>query len=313
MPRVLVYHPTQSARYAALVQPHAAAHDLDITAVDDPAAVPTALPETDILLAANSFPVETLGHAEALRWIHVMGAGVDRWMHGSLAPTVRVTRTVGTFGPRMAEYALAHILAVHQSVHAYRKEQEARRWHVHDAIALSGRRLGIAGVGAIGSTLAKRAMALEMDVVGLARSARSDGPFEVFGHGQLHTFLSGIDIVVNILPLTDATRHLFDTAAFNAMRSSAWFLNMGRGATVDQVALVQALRDGAIGGAVLDVFEEEPLPVSSPLWSMDNVVITPHIAGTSIPEEVVDTFIANLPRFLKAQSMLDEVERARAY
>lgn len=313
MPRVLVYHPTQSARYATLVRPHADQHGLDVTAVDDPKGVETDLPETEILLAANSFPVDTLGEATALRWIHVMGAGVDRWMHAALAPGVRVTRTVGTFGARMAEYAFAHILAVHQSVHAYRKDQESGRWNTHNTIPLSGRRIGIAGVGAIGSTLAKRAQAFEMDVVGFARTARTDGPFEVFGHDQLHPFLNGLDVVVNILPLTDATRHLFGPSAFSAMRNSAWFVNMGRGATVDEVALIHALRAGAIGGAVLDVFQEEPLPPSSPLWSMDNVVITPHISGTSIPEEVVDAFIANVPRFLRDQPMLEEIERARAY
>ena len=313
MARVLVFHPTQSAEYEALVRSNAAEHGLEVVAVAEPEDVADALPSTDILLASNSFPMNTLGGASSLRWVHVQGAGVDRWMSSALPHDVRVTRTVGTFGPRMAEYAMAHILSVYQTVHAYRHQQGRHQWRAHDAVPLSGRVLGIAGLGSIGTALADRAHAFGMRVVGLARTPRTDGPYRVFGQDDLLSFLAELDVVVNIVPLTPATRHLFGAAAFEAMKPDAWFLNMGRGSTVDEPALVRALQTRAIAGAILDVFEEEPLPASSPLWAMDNVVVTPHIAGSSIPEEVVASFMANVPLYAADRPMLDEVERTRAY
>ena len=313
MSRVLVFHPSQSDCYGALLRQAPAASALEVVTASDTDGVLAALPATEILVAANTFPTDTLADARALRWIHVQGAGVDRWMEAPLAPSVRITRTVGSFGPRMAEYAMAHVLAVHQAVHAYRLEQQQRRWRAHDTVTLAGKRLGIAGIGAIGSALAERARAFGMDVVGLARNARTTGPYRVFGQDHLTAFLADLDVVVNILPLTRDTQRMFNAAAFEQMPSHAWFVNMGRGGTVDEPALIEALHHGTIAGAILDVFEEEPLAATSPLWSQPNVIITPHIAGTSIPEEVVNAFFDNLPRFEAGHPMLDEVERTRAY
>lgn len=313
MQRVLLFHPEEHESYRSLLAPRSRDLDLDIVATADPEVARREVPRAEILIAANTFPVEALSGAERLRWVHVQGAGVDRWIEADLAPGVRVTRTVGTFGPRMAEYAMAHLLAVHHRLHDYREDQAARRWKKRPATALRGRRLGIAGFGAIGSTLAQRAAAFEMEVVGLARSEKPGGSFRVYPQEQLHAFLADLDVVVNTLPLTSASRCLFDASAFDAMMPGAWFLNMGRGGTVEESALIDSLQSGHLGGAILDVFEVEPLPADSPLWTLPNVIVTPHISGPTLPEEVVEVFLANLPRFRDGAALLDEVERATAY
>jgi glyoxylate/hydroxypyruvate reductase A len=234
-------------------------------------------------------------------------------MEADLPKGVRLTRTVGTFGERMAEYALASILAVRQHLHLYRDDQHSRSWSPRLAVPLHGARLGVAGYGAIGRSLAVAAERFGMRVHGLARRARRDEGRDVLATDQLQAFVSRSDIVVNVLPRTPNTTRLFDDVAFRAMPEGAWFLNMGRGATVDQTALVDALRDGHLGGAVLDVFETEPLPREDPLWSMPNVIVTPHVAGTTDPREVVDAFEQNVPHFRAGDPMHDEVDRHRGY
>ena len=130
-----------------------------------------------------------------------------------------------------------------------------------------------------------------MEVVGLARSEKAGGTFRVYPQAQLHAFLANLDVVVNTLPLTSATRQLFDGSAFDAMMPGAWFLNMGRGGTVEESALIDRLQSGHLGGAILDVFEVEPLPVDSSLWNLPNAIVTPHISGPTLPEEVVEVFL----------------------
>jgi phosphoglycerate dehydrogenase-like enzyme len=137
----------------------------------------------------------------------------------------------------------------------------------------------------------------------------------VRGSAELLDALPEADVVVNSLPLTDATRHVLDARAFAAMRPTARFVNVGRGATVDEEALVEALRDGRIAGAALDVFEVEPLPASSPLWNMPNVIVSPHMSGDIVGWEarVVDVFVENLDRWLRGEPLENVVDKARGY
>jgi phosphoglycerate dehydrogenase-like enzyme len=150
-----------------------------------------------------------------------------------------------------------------------------------------------------------------MSVAAVGRAPRPDDLFErIGGPDDLHPMLAEADVVLDALPLSPGTHHFFDATAFAAMKPTARFLNVGRGATVDEPALVAALEQGAIGGAALDVFEEEPLPASSPLWSLPTVIVSPHICGDFDGWEraVVDVFLDNLGRFVRGETLRNRVD-----
>jgi phosphoglycerate dehydrogenase-like enzyme len=155
-----------------------------------------------------------------------------------------------------------------------------------------------------------------MDVAAVGTRAREDQELgRVHGPETFHEALAGADHVVDALPLTGATGRLFDAGAFAAMRPGARFYNVGRGATVDEPALVAALRDGRVGGAALDVFEEEPLPIDSPLWSMPNVIVSPHICGdyAGWERDVVRVFTDNLARYVRGEPLGNLVDKTRGH
>ncbi len=169
----------------------------------------------------------------------------------------------------------------------------------------------IVGPGPIGRATAVRARALGLSVESVGRSPRTDDVLgAVHGPEGLHDALGRADHVLDALPLTDATRRLFDAQAFAAMRPSARFYNVGRGGTVDEQALVGALQRGSIAGAALDVYEEEPLPSTSPLWTMPNVIVSPHICGDveGWEEAVVAVFVENLGRFVRGEALRNPVD-----
>jgi phosphoglycerate dehydrogenase-like enzyme len=169
----------------------------------------------------------------------------------------------------------------------------------------------VVGPGPIGRAVAGKARALGVEVRAVGRTPRRDDDLgEVVGVADLHEALAAADHVLNALPLAPGTRRLFDAKAFAAMRSSAVFVNVGRGATVDEAALIVALQDGEIAGAALDVFEVEPLPPSSPLWSMPNVVVSPHMCGdvTGWEEDVVRLFVDNAGRWVRGEPLRNLVD-----
>jgi phosphoglycerate dehydrogenase-like enzyme len=156
-----------------------------------------------------------------------------------------------------------------------------------------------------------------MSVRGVARTARpgDDIMVEITAVQQLADAVASADYVVNTLPATDETRHVFDHVVFEAMNAGTRFVNVGRGSTVDEGALIRALETGQIAGAALDVFEEEPLPADSPLWTMPNVIVSPHMAGDAAGwrESVVELFVRNLERYLTARPLLNVVDKTRGY
>jgi phosphoglycerate dehydrogenase-like enzyme len=191
--------------------------------------------------------------------------------------------------------------------------QRARIWESIASEPLAGRRVLVVGVGPIGTAIGRLAHGLGMLVSGVGRSPRTgDEVYEwIRGVEDLLDVLGDADFVVDALPLTAASRHMFDEAAFRAMNPDARFVNVGRGATVNEAALVRALRAGEIAGAALDVFEEEPLPASSPLWEMEQVIVFPHVSGDTLgwEEEVVALFVENLDRFLAGEPLFNVVDK----
>lgn len=309
--RVLVYHPDEAGAYARLVKAPRGAVLLDVCATPEEAAVHIAPTE---ILYAWKFPPDLLPKAGQLRWIQAMGAGVERFLVPDLPSRVQVTRATGMFGAWMAEYALGWCAWVTQRMDAFREAQRQRRWLPLDPRPLHGRTLAIIGLGDIGSAIARAAACLGMRVIGVSRRGKKQrGVAAVYQRSGLTRALGQADFAVVVLPLTAETRGLIGEAELRAMKPTAWLLNIGRGPVIDEGTLLRALADKWIAGAVLDVFEIEPLPPDHPFWAMPNVVVTPHISGPSVPAEIAPVFNDNLRRYLAGRRLRHSVDRSRAY
>ena len=274
------------------------------------------LPQTEALLfwgADRRWLEDAWPLARRLRWIQAWSDGVDRLVFPALMQSdVVVTNARGVFDDAIAEWVIAATLAMVTGLHRSIVSQQARWWDDdRHTERLEGKRLLVVGPGPIGRAVARRAADLGMAVVAVGRAPRSDDLFEwIGGPEDLHPMLGEADVVLDALPLTSDTHHRFDAAAFAAMRPTARFLNVGRGGTVDERALLDALRSGAIAAAALDVFEAEPLPDDSPLWAMPNVIVSPHNCGDfeGWEEEVVAVFLDNLGRFTRGERLRNEVD-----
>jgi phosphoglycerate dehydrogenase-like enzyme len=174
--------------------------------------------------------------------------------------------------------------------------------------------MAVIGLGDIGRAIARSAHALGMTVLGVSLSGRpARGVKQVFTPDRLRTALALADFVVLTVPLTRQTRGMIGRAELKAMRPTAWLMNIARGPVVSERALIDALQSRRIGGAILDVFAEEPLPAEHPLWRLPNAVITPHVSGPSTPEELTPIFTRNLARYLAGQPLHHVVDRTRGY
>lgn len=309
---VLVYDGSEALRYARLVRAPRRRVIVHVASTPDEAAA--RIGEAEVLYAWK-FPPELYPKAGRLRWLQVMGAGVDWALVPNLPRGVVVTRVPGVFGPWMVEYVLGRCLWTTQRMATYLSAQRRREWIQHvPPERLSGKTIAVVGLGDIGRQLARRARALGMRVTGVSRSGQAvPGVDRVHPVRALRRALADADFVVLVLPLTKATRGLIGAAQLSAMRPTAWLFNIGRGALIDEMALVQALERRTIAGAVLDVFATEPLPPEHPLWSLDNVVITPHISGPNMPEEIAPVFNDNLARYLAGRRLRYVVDRRRGY
>ena len=261
--------------------------------------------------------LDVLPRAPRLRWIHRSPAGVEDFVSPALAAHgVVLTSAAGIYDAGLAESVLGFLLAF-----SSRLLEDARlepgAWPADGTRLLRGTTVLVVGAGSIGTEVGRLLRAAGLNVRGVARTPRPpDGTFDaIAGSGELHAELGRADHVVNVLPITDATRGVFDADAFAAMRPHAVFVNIGRGATVDEPALIEALSHGRIAGAALDVFEVEPLPDASPLWRMPNVLVSPHRAGDHErwQSEVVALFVDNLDRFVAGEPLRNVVDVELGY
>ena len=309
---ILVYDPTAAPRYAELIRAPRGRVTVRVASTPEEAAGHIAT--TDVLYGWKP-PIDLYAKAPRLRWLQAMGAGVDWALVPELPPRVVVTRAPGVFGPWMAEYVLGWCLWVTQRMEAYRRAQARREWLQHvPPERLAGKTMAIVGLGDIGRVVARAARAQGLRVIGITRSGRPVGGVDrVYRTRELRRALAAADFVVLVVPLNDHTRGLIGAAELAAMRPTAWLLNVARGAIVDEGALIQALERHTIAGAILDVFPTEPLPSDHPLWALDNAVITPHISGPNIPEEIAHVFNDNLARYLAGRPLRHVVDRRRGY
>ena len=308
---MLVYHPDEAQAYARLIR--APRGRVRIRVASTPTEALPYVEEMDILYTWG-FPAELLPRTRRLRWIQVMGAGVNSFLDAPFPPKVVLTRVEDVFGPWMAEYTFGWLLWGTQQMEGFRAAQRGRRWEPVNPTLLRGRTLGIVGLGSVGRTIARLGRALGMRVVGMNRSGRRVPEVEhVYRRANFRELLHASDYVVLAAPLTPETRGLLGEAELRAMRPSAWLVNVGRGGLVQEEALVRAVSERWIGGAVLDVFAKEPLPPDHPFWGMPNVVVTPHTSGPSIPEEIAPIFNDNLHRFLQGRALKGRVDLRRGY
>ena len=258
------------------------------------------------------------GSAARLRWIQTVSDGVDSLLFPALIESdVVVTNARGVYEEPIAEWVIGAMLAFTTGMHRSILDQQRREWTTGRTVErLAGARLVIVGPGPIGRATAWRARALGMSVTVVGRRARVDASLgDVVGVDRLHDELARADHVLDALPLTEETRRLFDTRAFAAMPRRARFYDVGRGDTVDEPALVEALRTGSISGAALDVVATEPLPAESPLWTMPNVIVSPHISGDAEGWEhrAVAVFVENGRRFAAGDPLVNEVDKRAGF
>jgi glyoxylate/hydroxypyruvate reductase len=249
-----------------------------------------------------------------VKWVHSLGAGVDKFLYGkSWDKNVLLTRTICSFGQRIAEYSLSYILKDLQFHDDFRGAQEKKNWDPITPKLLSDQTVMIYGTGEIGQTTAKVLSQLGMDVYGVSLSGKGKNFFkEVMTIENHFSLLPQMDYLINTLPLTRETASLFSDDIF-ARVSNVGFINVGRGATVDEIALLSALDKGQVRFSVLDVFATEPLPVENPLWSHPNVHITPHISAVTTPEEGVACFVETLKNLEENKPLRNKVDIGKGY
>jgi phosphoglycerate dehydrogenase-like enzyme len=270
--------------------------------------------EIDILLAFRITDA-LLKKAVRLQWIQAMTAGVDQFLDlPSLRKDILVTSTRGIHKPQMSEMAFLFMLALNRRFPQMVRNQDQKIWRPWPTGLLHGKKVGILGLGAIGKEIARKCKAFDMTVYGTARTKKDIEEVDFFFLPDgLHEVIREVDYLINVMPLTPQTKRLIGARELSAMKSTAFLISLGRGQTIDEGALVQALQDGEIAGAALDVFCTEPLPKDSPLWEMKNVIITPHIGGMSdnYVEQILSVFENNLQRFLEGerQDLINYIER----
>lgn len=249
--------------------------------------------------------------APNLKWMQTFSAGVDNPFFGQLLSRgVRLTTASGATASPIAQTVVLYMLALSRDMRSWMRKQDARDWNQHPVEELDGARLLVIGMGPIGEEVARLGVSLGMEVTGVRRTPRGDEPCRTITFAAMADSLPEADWVVLALPLTDDTRSMIDAATLAQMKRGARFINVGRGELVDETALIDALESGHIGGAGLDVFEVEPLPVDSPLWGMENVIITPHNSGTSGRSlgRVVHIFLDNLRRYVSDEPLRNHVD-----
>ena len=248
--------------------------------------------------------------AKQLRWLQTFSAGVDHpWFQSLRARGVLLTTGSGAAAVPIAQTVLLYLLALSRDLPGWLDAQRRQAWEPHPVAELEGRTLGVLGLGPIGLEVARLGVALRMRVIGLRRTPRGDEPCETWPLSRLHELLPRADALVLALPLGEGTRRIVGARELALLPRGAWLVNVGRGELVDETALVRALESGHLGGAGLDVFEVEPLPSTSPLWRLPNVIVTPHSSGVSPGnlERAGGIFLENLGRWLRGEPLRNAV------
>jgi phosphoglycerate dehydrogenase-like enzyme len=287
---------------------------------EDHAARLAAEADVDVWFGPGLTP-KVLKAGYALKWLQTASVGIEYFMYQELIESgIEVTNMRGRH-TATAEHALALMLALARNLPALVDDQRTRRWgklETSSALPLYDTHLLVVGTGQIGTGVATRAQGFRMTVNGVNRTGQVHPPFEnIYPVAQLGTAVASADWIVSACPLTEETTNLFSEKIFASVKPGCVFVNVGRGKTVDESALLSALRDGRVRAAALDVFAQEPLAPDNPLWQLPNVLITPHAAGvipnTEVTQLGVECLVANLVRYQNGGPLIDPVDKRRGY
>ena len=311
MPHSLLILSRHADAYARLVD---AAHltDLAIASSADPDTV-ASLDAHDLVLGEPSLIRKALPRLTALSWVQATWAGVEPLLDPALRRDYVLTNARGVFGSLMSEYVFAYLLAHERKIFEKRAAQEAGKWDPTHPGTLRGKQMGLLGVGSIGAALARTAKHFGMRVKGYTRASRGCPDVDAYFHGDRAAFAEELDYLVSTVPNTASTVRLVDAALLAALPPRAVFVNPGRGSVVDEAALADALQSGRLAGAVLDVFQQEPLPADHFLWRTPNVLITSHTAALSVPADIAPVFIDNYRRLVSGQTLRYQVDFEAGY
>jgi len=302
-----------AAKYAVLIKA-ADLQQLEVRTASDVESAKELVVGCNIVLGDPPLVCEILESADQLEWVQSSWAGVDQLCREGSRGDYVLTSAKGMFGSLISEYVMTYIFALERRLFAMRESQLQQRWQPLSYRPASKINLGIVGLGSIGRQLAFTARHFGMRVTGLNRSGRPcDAVEKVYIADDLNSFFAGLDYVVLTLPATRQTKHFIHAEVLGLMKPSAVLINTGRGNSINEADLADALRKGIIGGAVLDVFEDEPLASENPLWKLPNVYITPHTAAISFPEDISGVFIENYHRFLRQEPLLHNVDFELGY
>jgi glyoxylate/hydroxypyruvate reductase A len=268
--------------------------------------------EAEIILTWK-IPDDLLKKAKNLKWFASLGAGTEHLIHNPFIPEYVLFTKVTVYGEMMAEYVFAYLLYFARDLSKYFLDQRQKIWEQRRPERLRGKVLGILGLGSVGKEIAKRGKQFGMDVLGLKRTPEAvEDVDQVFGPQDLEKIIPLVDYLIVALPLTPETNHFIGERELSLLKEGTTLINIGRGKTIDERTLSKILKTKRIK-AVIDVFEEEPLPPESELWDMENVIITPHVSGINLPEEICEEFVKNYERWVKGQPLTGLVDRNKGY
>jgi phosphoglycerate dehydrogenase-like enzyme len=287
---------------------------LTIVSTGDPPDALARASDADLALGEPSLLRQAIGGMPRLHWVQATWAGVEPLLDPALRRDYVLTNARNVFGGLMSEYVFGYMLAHERRMFERYASQRERRWDNTPPGTLRGREIGLLGVGTIGAALARTAKHFGMRVKGYTRSSEGYADVDAYFHGaDLLAFAHGLDYVVSVMPGTAATRHLVDATFLSHLPARAVFINPGRGAVVDEPALARALQAGQLAGAVLDVFQQEPLPTDHVFWQTPNVIVTGHTAAASLPDDIAPLFIDNYRRLLNGDPLRHRVDFERGY
>jgi D-2-hydroxyacid dehydrogenase (NADP+) len=267
--------------------------------------------------------LEQFKAAKQLKWIQIPSAGVEMVcsVPEMVESDVVVTNSRGAHARVIAEHTFAMLLAFTRGMLRFEQDKAARRWSrdaaLYDVLEIAGWTMGIVGYGQIGQQVARRALGFEMNVLAVDANPLPDAPHgvEVWGLDRLPDLFEQADVVVIAAPYTPQTHHMITADLLNRMKPTAYFLVQSRGGIVDEAALVDVLKKGKIAAAGLDVFEREPLPSTSELWDVPNLIMTPHLAGSSVEKDrrCVEILRENIGRFQRGEPLMNLVDKRKGY
>ena len=286
--------------------------------------------DVDIVLGEPKRIKAALASLPALSWAQSIWAGVEPLLDPAIRRNYILTNARGVFGELMSEYVIGYLLAHERRIFQKLDAQKNKNWEDSDTGSLRGKTIGLLGVGSIGAEVALTAKFFGMNVRGYTRGSETIKHVDEYYHplesdsllsnsgvqqqaAVLQRFASGLDYLVNILPNTNDTHKIINADLLNALPSHALVINVGRGSAVDESALIEVLNQHKIAGAVLDVFEQEPLPREHPFWTTSNLLMTFHTSAPSLPEDITNLFIENYELFNEGQPLKYQVNFERGY